>query len=180
MELTTIAREEPQVALSAFNTGLSQRWKFVQRTVESIEDLFTPLEQAIRDKPILAICGRTVSDIEREILALPYRYGGLGIQNPTKTADREYRSSISTTACLTELIYQQEMDITLFNKDEMNKTKRHLKLQKEKDLKLEVEEILAQLSETTKRSLLASQEKGVPSWLAALPLKHLGYALNKQ
>ena len=72
------------------------------------------------------------------------------------------------------------MDITLFNKYEMNKTKRQLKLQKEKDLKLEVEEILAQLSETTKRSLLASQEKGASSWLAALPLKHLGYALNKQ
>ena len=65
LDLADIAKEEPQAALSAFNTGLSQRWKFVQRTVEGIGELFTPLEQAIRDKLIPAVCGRTVSELER-------------------------------------------------------------------------------------------------------------------
>ena len=92
-QLADIANEEPQAALSAFNTGLSQRWKFVQRTVRDIGELFNTLEQAKRNKLIPAICGRTVSDIERRIIGLPYRYGGLGIQNPTITADREFLST---------------------------------------------------------------------------------------
>ena len=89
-QLAEIAKEEPQVALSAYNTGLSQRWKFVQRTVRDTESLFEPLEEVIRTKLIPAICGRTVSPIERRMIALPYRFGGLGIQNPTLTANREY------------------------------------------------------------------------------------------
>ena len=103
-ELTEIAKDEPQIALSAFNTGLSQRWKFVQRTVKDTGEFFNPLESAIRDKLIPAICGRSVSDIERRVVALPYRFGGLVIQNPTETASREYLSSRMIPAGLTKLI----------------------------------------------------------------------------
>ena len=180
LELAKIAKEEPQAALSAYNTGLSQRWKFVQRTVKNIGDLFAPIEQAIRDKLIPAICGRTVSELDRKIMALPYRYGGLGIQNPTQTADREYRSSFAITSGLTELICQQEMDVTLFDKEEMKRTKLELKQLKENELKQEVAHSLAQLSDSAKRSIILAQEKGASAWLSALPIKGLGYALNKQ
>ena len=43
-QLSLIAQEEPQIALKAFNTGLNQRWKFVQRTVPDTKNLFDPLE----------------------------------------------------------------------------------------------------------------------------------------
>ena len=39
-ELAEIAKEEPQVALSAFTKGLAHRLTFVQRTISSIGDLF--------------------------------------------------------------------------------------------------------------------------------------------
>ena len=70
-ELATIAKEEPQSALSAYNTGLSHRSTFIQRTVQGISDLFTPLEESIREVLIPAIVGRPVSDLERRLLALP-------------------------------------------------------------------------------------------------------------
>ena len=85
-ELAQIAIEEPQAALSAYNTALSQRWTFVQRTMRGIGVLFEPIEQAIRNTLIPAICGRPVSDLERSLLALPYRHGGLGIRNPVESA----------------------------------------------------------------------------------------------
>ena len=65
-DLVKIAKEEPQAALSAFNVGMSQRWTFVQRTVQGISALFQPLEDAIRDQLIPTLCGKHVSDI------LPY------------------------------------------------------------------------------------------------------------
>ena len=84
-EISAIANKEPNAALSAFNTGLSQRWKFVQRTVPGIAHLFQILEDAIREEFIPALCGRVVFDVERRILAMPYRYRSMGILNPTLT-----------------------------------------------------------------------------------------------
>ena len=84
-ELSAIAKEEPQAALCAYNVGLCQRWKFLQRTVEGISHLFQPLEDEINESFIPALCGRAVSDVERRILALPYRYGGLGKSKLFKT-----------------------------------------------------------------------------------------------
>ena len=71
-QLAAIAQDEPQVSLSAFNTGLSQRWKFIQRTTPGIAEIFTPLEDAIRQHLIPALCGREVSDNEQRLFALPY------------------------------------------------------------------------------------------------------------
>ena len=62
-------------------------WGFMQRTIEGIAENFEPLENIIREKFIPAIVGRKVSDIERRILALPIRLGGLGVQNPVLTED---------------------------------------------------------------------------------------------
>ena len=55
VELAAIANEEPQCSLSAYNTGLSQRWTFLQRTVKDISHLFQPLEDAIRNQLIPSI-----------------------------------------------------------------------------------------------------------------------------
>ena len=71
-ELAEIARDEPQVALSALNTGLSQRWKFVQGTIPEISHQFEPLESAIKSELIPALCGREMLDLERRIFSLPY------------------------------------------------------------------------------------------------------------
>ena len=179
-QLAEIARDEPQVALSAFNTGLSQRWKFVQRTIPEISHLFEPLESVIRSELIPALCGREISDLERRIFSLPYRYGGLGILNPTTTAEREYCTSVKITAGLTNLICQQEMDLSLLDKEEMAKTKIQLKKEKEITYKEEKENIIEMLCEKEKRMLLAASEKGASSWLSALPLKKLTGAYQER
>ena len=70
-QLPLIAKEEPQTALSTFNTGLSQRWKFIQQTVSDTKILFEPLERKIRGELIPAQVGQ-VPDTERGILSLPY------------------------------------------------------------------------------------------------------------
>ena len=179
-ELSKIAQEAPQIALSAFNTGLSQRWKFLQRTVSDTRKMFEPLERSIRDEFIPALLGRQVSDTERRILALPYRYGGMGILNPIDTADREYRASREITSDLTDLIYQQNMNLQLLDKEKIRKKKNEMHQLKEDRLKNEHEEISDLLEEKQKRLLQAAKEKGASSWLSALPIQRLGYTINKQ
>ena len=88
-ELSVLAVEEPQVALSSYTKGICHRWTFIQRTLDGISSLFQPLEDCIRQKLIPSIIGRNVSDTERSIISLPVRYGGLGIANPVDTCHRE-------------------------------------------------------------------------------------------
>ena len=168
-QLANIAEEDPQAALSAYNTGLSQRWKFVQRTISNIEHLFEPLEHVIRTNLIPALCGRSISDLERNLFALPYRYGGMGILNPTKTSQREYDTSLQITAGLSELIYRQEMDLNLLDSNAMENRKSELKIEKEALIKQEQANIASMLDEKGKRMLMAASEKGALSWLSALP-----------
>ena len=179
-KLSCIAKEEPQSSLSAFNTGMSQRWKYLQRTVSDIEHLFEPLEKAIREKFIPALCGRTVSDLERHIFALPYRYGGMGILNPVQTARIEYESSCEITAALTALIYEQDLDLTHLDTDEMERRKVAVKTRKDERLKEECERILSLVDVKSKRLILAAQEKGASPWFSALPLSKFGYTVNRQ
>ena len=180
-ELSVVAKEEPQIAYSAFTKGLSSRWCYIQRTIEGISELFKPLEDAISQSLIPAILGRKVNTLERDMLALPLRHGGLGIQNPTKTSDREYEASKKITKQLTELILNQDQDLSKVDKSQINKTKADLKLEKEIAYTAEkkrIENLIT--SEPKKRAFLMAGEKGSSSWLSALPLRSLGYCLNKK
>ena len=179
-ELSDIAEEEPQAAFSAFNTSIAHRWTFLQRTVENISEYFIPLENVIREKLIPALIGRQVSDDERKLISLPYRYGGLGIQNPVEMADREYCTSEKITEQLTKLIMEQDNDITKFSSERSNEVKRRLKSEKEMWFKALEESLKTKMNDTERRYLETAQEKGASSWLSALPIKRLGYDLNKQ
>ena len=145
--LSELAKEEPQAALSAFNVGMSQRWSFVQRTVKGIASLFQPLEDAICDHLIPALIGKRVSEVQRRLLALPYRYGGLGIRNPVSTADFEYPASVKITQPLTNLIYNQDCNLSNLDEDLVKEIKAEVHLEKEKMFQEEEKEILSHLDE---------------------------------
>lgn len=61
-----------------------------------------PLEKAISEVLIPAITGHSCTQLEREILLLPVRLGGIGINNPCLDADCELSYSITVTKPLVE------------------------------------------------------------------------------
>ena len=85
--------------------------------------MFEPLENCIKEELIPAIVGRKISELERRICALPYRYGSLGIINPTLSAERQYKASRKITAPLTKLMLEQNMNLALLNKDDVKDRK---------------------------------------------------------
>ena len=179
-ELSKIAVDEPQAALSAYNKAICHRWTYVQRTIPDIKELFQPLEDCIRDSFIPAVIGRNISDLERRIVALPVRYGGLGVANPVECCEREYISSTVITENLSNLIYNQERDLSNFDHKSQKETMYALKIAKEKHFKEQFNEIIELVDGTPlKRALQLNSEKGTGSWLTALPLKSYGYSLNK-
>ena len=178
-ELSELAVEEPQAALSGFSKALCHRWTFVMRTIQDTKELLIPLEKCIRDKFIPAVVGRHVSDVHRRMFALPVRYGGLGIVNPVESSQREYEASIKVTEELVGLIYRQETSLKNLDREKIKGTIAGLKLAKENRLKNELAQIMNTVDDKTKESLQLIQEQGSGSFLTCLPIQQLGYAYNK-
>ncbi len=153
---------------------------FLQRTVEDISTSFIPLEEAIRVSLIPALVGRNVTDLERSMIALPLRFGGLGIQDPVKISDKEYKASKSITEELTNMIVDQNKDLSMLNLENIKHQKQLVRKDKELYFKLEVKRIKEALDGTKCRAFEEAAMKGASSWLSAMPLSSLGYCLSKR
>jgi len=92
--LASIAKSELQSAYLAMTFAVQHQRKFVQRTVPNISENFRKIEHEIHQTLLSAIIGRDISTEERDILALPVRFGGLGIPKPNKMSNLEYEASL--------------------------------------------------------------------------------------
>ena len=155
-----IAQDEPQAVYCSFTKAISRRWAHVQRTIPDIANLFEPLENAISDKLIPALLGRPVSPIERDILSLPVRLGGMGIQNPTLTADDEFKASQHITHDLTEIICQQEKDLSNYDRERVDDIMKYIKSLKDAKQHDLLQEITDNVDERIRQILELAQEKG--------------------
>ena len=142
--------------------------------------MFQPLEDVIREKLISAIVGRRISDKERRMLAMPVRFGGIGIMNPTTTALYEYETSIKITENLKEMIFNQERTLENYDEDEVKMIINQTKQEKDKRLSSEFESVEIEANEDLRRFLDLAREKSAGAWLTALPIQATGYVLNKE
>ena len=179
-QLAILANDEPQLAYAGYTKALCMRWCFLQRTVPGISQYFVPLEEAIREKLIPAILGRKVTNIERTIISLPVRMGGLGIQNPVQTSDIEFHNSSQVTQNLTQLIMNQETNFENYDEAEVAAVISRMKTEKEESFVSQLDEVLNLVDHKLKRCIELAGEKGAGAWLTALPLESIGYTLNRQ
>ena len=97
-QLAKIALSQPHAAYAAFTKGLASRWIYVLRTVPGVARLLQPLEDVIRFIFIPAMTGQAPpNDVERNLFALPPRWGGLGLCNPVYLASQEFDASYKIT-----------------------------------------------------------------------------------
>ena len=72
------------------------------------------------------------------------------------------------------------MDVSQYNEAETKETKRKIKTDRENELKQKALELKIDMTDTEIRYFETAQEKGASSWLSVLPLRKMGYTLNKQ
>lgn len=71
------------------------------------------MEEVIRWKFLTSLTGQNAfNDVIRELLALPVRLGGLGINNPSGDTTAHHDASKKITAPLTALIVEQSYQYT--------------------------------------------------------------------
>ena len=180
--LATIARTQPHASFAALTHGVIGRWVYSLRTAPPFpESLLAPLENAVAQVLIPALTFQPApNDLTRQLLALPSRLGGLGIKVPTTLAASQHQGSCEVTAPLVSLIIQQGGGDMRQALAEQQHLKRQIHQRQRQSLCADAAKIIEDLPSTLQRCALAAQEKGVSSWLAALPLEQLGFSLSKR
>ena len=107
-KLADFAISQPQACYAAFTFGLRHRWTYFLRTLPDIAEFSKPLDCTINEVLIPAVTDHTVTKVERDLLGLPVRMGGLGFTDPVVTSSSEYEASIEVTNPLVRRIVEQE------------------------------------------------------------------------
>ena len=162
---------------------LVSRWNYLLRVVDwetlSSIDLLQPLESAIQSQFIPAITGQAPPGKQiRELLALPVRLGGLGLQNPINMSRGQHTASKLICAPLVDQIVNQDHHLGECSAVQQG-TKARLRSRKRNQQKEEAKNLQNQLSSSLQRSMELSQEKGASAWLTSLPIDDHGFALHK-
>ena len=129
---------------------------------------------------VTGITGRAPpSDIERDLLALPSRLGGIGVVNPVKLSESEYLDSKSVTKPLSDLILEENSTYSFDAWDAQNRAKLEFYREKRQQLTIEATILKSTLPASLQHAMELAQEKGASSWLTALPVEEFGFALHK-
>ena len=179
-KLARIAETQPHAAYAAVTHGLIGKWNYLSRTIPNIRAHLAPLESAIRTKLIPAITGRSPpSDTERDLLALPVRFGGLGIPDPSKRSHDEFSASLLVTGPLRALISEQNPVYSFEAWEEQFKARARIHKLRRDQQSTSATVLKPLLPSTLQRSMLLAQEKGASSWLTALPISEFDFTLHK-
>jgi hypothetical protein len=176
-KLSEIAESQPQAAYSAYIHGYQHKFRYFLRTLADIKEELRPLDELITNKLIPSIIGSQVSEVERELLSLPVKLGGMGIESPSSVSDDEYSRSKQITAPLAAIIALQGNSLP--NADEVDQKRKEAFSQKSEILNQKSNLVDQSLPADVQRSLLQARDQGASSWLGVLPLEKHGFALNK-
>jgi hypothetical protein len=178
--LSDIATSEPHAAFAVFTHCLQGRWTFLARTMPDLSLLLQPLEDAIRLLFLPSLLRREVSDLERDLLSLPARYGGLGIFNPTVDCSGSFKDSVVLSEPLVELVLKQETVLHPFDlADSVATLRAKLDLDHEQEYKDRLKALCSVAPKKLKMCLNIAREKGASSWVTACPCYDHDTVLNK-
>ena len=176
--LSEIALTEPHAAYCCFVHGLKSTWNYSMRTTPGTGDLLAPVEDIIRNKFIPALTGRSaISDVERELLALPCRLGGLAIPNLTSLSPSHLQASKDICGPITKLILDRQYKLRDDTITEQKQIKRRVKSERRKQEAEKASNL--RLPDHLSKAAELAKDKGSSSWLTTLPLEEYSFSLNK-
>ena len=175
--LSKIAEIQLQAPYSAYMFGLKQKSSFL-RAVSEIAAYLLLIEETLSF--IAAITGAHISSyVERVLLALPVKFGGLGLQNLCEVANIELLNSKEVTGELYENVITRNKDCQIDSEKREN-IKNELKTRKILNYKIKLEELRNSMNEKMKRCNDISDKAGSSNWLSVIPMREFNYVLHKK
>ena len=124
--------------------------------------MLKPLEDDIRLKLIPAITEKLgVSDLTRNLFALPAHLGGQNIPNPSTMSSKEYEASVKVTGALVDVICQQSGYLDYSTVAQQINSKSEVRKEKREAQSAEVRRLCLLLSQEHQKLLEIASEKGI-------------------
>ena len=124
------------------------------------------------------LTGRTLTNLERDLMSLPAREGGLGLSNPVETSTTSFQDSHQITRELSMKIKNQDIECPSERKikeakKQVVQAKRKREKEKLVNLKQKIKDEHPQNRDEPQalKVLESATAPGASSWLASLPLQ---------
>ena len=149
--------------------------------VPNISHHLQSLEDTLKSKLIPQLTGKEPpNDLERDLLDLPARLGGMGIRNPVQSAQNEFQASKYITKSLSDQISQQNANYSFEVLERQLSAKARVKSQRHLSLKAKSDNLRESLPSSLQLAMDLSKEKGASNWLTVLRIEAHGRALIKR
>ena len=178
--MSKVAPKDPQGTYTVFVSCMKPKWIYLQRVLKTVDykKVYGAIENAIEKFLIPVVTGwKKWNSSDREMLSLPVREGGMAIEDPTKSAERNFESSRKATLKLQRLIVEAKQltveDFTC-HEEHMGKMTSHLKvINRERETRKHDQLLKAngveKQEKDTKVALKRAKEHKTGSWLIVKP-----------
>ena len=148
-------------------------------TISSASTQLKHLDKVVQSEFNPVITGGVFcNEIERKLIALPSKLGGLGILIFAEISNDEFKNSIKLTECLSTKIINQ---MRQYEPDEEIQTiKNRIYAARVEQNKQKLDVIRSHMNSEQLHTNDLNQKTGASAWLTTLPLKQEGYPLTKQ
>ena len=119
------------------------------------------------------------NDIERKLMALPARLGGLGIGIPSQNSDDAFIASLLVTAPLRQLIHSNDTIYSYQALADQRSAKADIWRKRREQATSVVNNLRRELTPAFQKAMNLARERGSSSWLTAFPLEEHGFSLHK-
>ena len=170
---------QPQAAFAALTKSLQCEWRYLQRVVPDCGALFVPLHQVLFDNFIPTLFGCDVSSLERQLFALPVRFGGLGVFSPSLTAEPHHLASRASTEVLVSALQGDSFELATHETTVLSAKHDYASL-RDAQFKQLFDDLLDQFDHIHQRVILRARFNSPSGWLTVLPTEKDHFDLTAQ
>ena len=179
--LSEMAQCHPQAALAVLTRGLAGKWTYLMRVTSGDEDSWNQLEAALRHEFLPALTGRQAfSDVEREMLSLPAKLGGIGVIDPSRVCSSQQEASRKVSAPLISSIQSPVNE----DAEQVHTAQKQIRAEVHQTNRQKIishaKEVRGSLPQNCQAAVEQSCEDGASSWITAIPVRDFGFNLHKQ
>jgi hypothetical protein len=93
--LAIAALSHLQTAFAKLQKSLQHKWQFIQRVIDDISNCFSDVKEAIANIFLPALYRESLQDYgyHRNLAALPMKFAGLAIPDPSATSESNYQAA---------------------------------------------------------------------------------------
>jgi hypothetical protein len=179
-DLAFAALSHPQTAFAGLQKSLQHEWQFIQRVIDDIGDCFFDVETAIADIFLPALYGETLKDCtyRRNLSALPVKFAGLALPDPTASSEDNYEGSPLVCSHILAAFRGIESFSSADHQSLRKAVTAEIKTRRSDKQDSTLSTILADLDYDTRRTILRGKETG--QWLSVMPSTLNGTELSAQ